>query len=74
MKQKSKESKQCSILPRPRKFNSEVCRTELLVQMRQDRLGNLFYYVSYNIDGAERYVTFERFESVLDFIHSNFES
>lgn len=57
---------------RPRKYNSTLVKDELTISMRQSKLGELFYMVSYIHDSEERYVCFESMSSVLDFIHSNF--
>lgn len=56
---------------KPRLFKSERVENELSLEMRQDKLGNMFYCVHFpkcEID----YITFESLSSVLDFIKSNF--
>ena len=54
------------------KFKSEVVRSVLKIEMRKDKLGNLFYFLEWIDDCQERYVTFEKMSSVIDFINSNF--
>lgn len=56
-----------------RKYNSDVVSDVVKVTMRSSRRGDLFYLVEYNDnDNVERYVTFEKLSSVIDFIQSNF--
>ena len=57
---------------KPRKFNSVLKEQVLSVEMRSDKLGNLFYMVTYSCADLELYVCFESMTSVLDFIKSNF--
>lgn len=73
MKLKSIDGAKGKILPRPRSFNSDIVSNELSIQMRQSRKGDLFYHVQYSVDGEARNAYFQYFDSVLDFIASNFE-
>lgn len=58
---------------KPRKFKSDRVRNEFVVEMRQGKLGDLFYMVTFvtNHD-QEMYVTFSEMSSVIDFIKNNF--
>ena len=57
---------------KPRKFNSVLKEQVLSVEMRSDKLGNLFYMFTYSCADLELYVFFESMTSVLDYIKSNF--
>lgn len=50
------------------KFKTSEKARLFSVSMRQDRLGNLFYFVEYD---GENYLCFESFSSVLDFVKNN---
>lgn len=58
-----------------KKHNTEHEKDILKLSTRSDKLGNVFHFVEYShpIHGSS-YVTFQRLESALDFIQSNFRS
>ena len=58
-----------------RKYNSEHKDNILKLTTRADKRGNVFHMVEYSHpENGSSYVTFERLESALDFIHSNFRA
>ena len=58
-----------------RMYNSEFERNIVKLTSRRDKLGNLFHVVDYsNADGVSSYACFERLESAMDFIYSNFRA
>lgn len=68
------QSRKVSVLPRARKFSSELVETVLSIEKRKARSGEDFFCVNYILDdGAAHYASFTQLASVVDFINSNFE-
>lgn len=60
-------------VPKARIYKSEEIEKTLSVTMRKDKIGTMFYCVSWiDYHDNESYCTFKHFSSVLDFIESNF--
>lgn len=55
---------------RPNKYNSFVKKNVVLVTLRMNKRGDVFYLCEYDDEG--NYVCFENMSSVIDFLKSNF--
>lgn len=55
-------------------YNSELIGTQLTLETRTDKLGNVFHYVTYiDNNDVKQYARFEKISSAFDFINSNFK-
>lgn len=54
------------------KYRSELLHPVLTIECRQDRLGNIFYYVTFTSD-REMSFAFKHMSSAIDFVQSNFD-
>lgn len=57
----------------PSYYNSDLVGTQLSLETRSDKLGNIFHYVCYvDNNDVKQYARFTQMSSALDFINSNF--
>lgn len=57
--------------PRNFKYRSDLLHPVLTIECRSDRLGNVFYYVTFTSDVEHSYA-FQYLSSAIDFVNSNF--
>lgn len=55
-------------------YNSTLVDTQLSLETRSDKLGNVYHYVTYTDNNdIKQYCRFSNLSSALDFINSNFK-
>lgn len=55
-------------------YNSELIGTQLTLESRCDKMGNVYHYVTYlDNNDVQQYVRFSKLSSAFDFINTNFQ-